>query len=80
MADLTIYGRPGCQACALTIRKAKELGLDFDYVNVDTDIAASAQLIAAGHRTLPLVSTQTDEWTGFRPDLLDRLGAARARR
>lgn len=78
MSDLTIYGRPGCQACSLTIRKAEALGLDFAYINVDADIAAAAQLIAAGHRTLPLVRTPAAEWAGFRPDLLDQLGADRA--
>ncbi len=78
MADITIFGRPGCQASNLTIRKAEAIGLDFSCVNVDADIAASAQLIAAGYRTLPLVKTPTEEWTGFQPDRLEQLGAARA--
>jgi len=73
MAALTIYGSPGCQGCKLTVRKAEALGLSFDYVDVSAEVAAAAQLLAEGHRTLPVICSGSEIWTGFRPDLLERV-------
>lgn len=73
MSDLTIYGRPGCQQTAQTIAKAKSLGMTFDWVDVDDDMAAASNLLSAGFRTLPVVRAGDTHWTGFRPDLLNHL-------
>lgn len=72
-ARITIYGRADCHQCAATARKAEDLGLTFVYVDVDEDIASAARLIAADHRTLPVVEAGGQVWTGFRPDLLAKL-------
>lgn len=73
MPDLIIFGRSGCQQSAQTICKAKACGLTFDWVDVDADIAAAAQLLSEGFRTLPVVRAGEQHWTGFRPDLLNHL-------
>ncbi len=73
MVALVIYGGPGCQGCKLTIRKAEALGLSFDYVDVSAEVDAAAQLLAEGHRTLPVVRAGSEVWTGFRPDLLEKV-------
>jgi len=76
MADLTIYGSPGCQGCKATVRKAEALGLSFTYIDVSIDLAAAALLVAEGHRSLPVVEAGETVWTGFRPDLLDKVAEA----
>lgn len=73
MADLTIYGSPGCQGCKATIRKAEALGLSYGYVDVSIEIDAAARLVADGHKSLPVVYAGAEVWTGFRPDLLDKI-------
>jgi glutaredoxin len=55
VAEYIVYGRPGCPWCD----KAKELlGVtrqDFTYVDLSQNPEKRAELIAAGHRTVPQV-------------------------
>lgn len=74
MPDLVIYGRADCVQCKATSRAAAKLGLTFDYVDLDQDMAAQARMINAGHRSLPVVEYGDEVWTGFRPDRLARIG------
>ena len=72
-ASITIYGRHNCPQCGATVRKAEALGLPFSYVDLDDDIAAAARLLAQNHRSLPVVEAGDQVWSGFRPDLLDKV-------
>jgi len=67
--NVTVYGRPGCVACHYTRRKMDELGVDYEYVDIDGDHAAD--LLEQGDWTaLPIVlvdhPSYTDGWCGFR--------------
>ena len=77
MTDLTIYGRAACVQCKATAREAERIGLTFSYVDLDQDIAASARLINAGFRELPVVECGELVWTGFRPDRLQEARRAK---
>ena len=71
--DLVIYGRPNCQQCHATRRKADALGLAHRYVDLDQDADAECRLPQEGHRSLPVVEAGDLVWVGVRPDLLEGL-------
>jgi glutaredoxin-like protein NrdH len=74
MSDqVTIYtkrdedGAP-CQACRLTKNLLDKQNFAYVEIDVTDNEKQRAELIAAGHRQMPVVMTPTDVWTGFRPD------------
>lgn len=73
MRHLVIYGRPGCPQCAATCRKAEALGLAFDYHDVELEEDLGERLRRDGWRSLPVVETGHESWSGYRPDLLEKL-------
>lgn len=74
MTAITVYGRHGCAQCIATVRKAEQLGLTVTYVDLDLDPDMECRLVQEGHRSLPVVDAGDQHWSGFRPDLLARLG------
>jgi len=44
------------------------MGITYQLVDLDTRPDAIEQLQALGFRQLPVVITQDDRWSGFRPD------------
>jgi len=51
-------------------------GLAFEMVNVDLVPEAVEDLRAMGFRQLPVVVAGEDKWSGFRPDMINRLHSA----
>lgn len=77
MPEITLYSRTVCQQCTATKRKFAKHGIPFTEVNVEHDEAAAQFLRDAGYTQAPVVITSDgDEWTGFRPDLIEALAAA----
>lgn len=80
--NVTVYGRPGCQPCIATKRRLDTLGVLYRFVDLDQpDQKTNAELLRlAGVTHLPHVVVHDEHrnnasWSGFRPDLLDRLAA-----
>jgi glutaredoxin len=48
-------------------------GLEFEMVNVDLVPDAADELRAMGFRQLPVVVAGETRWSGFRPDMINRL-------
>lgn len=74
MPQITVYTRTVCQQCTATKRKIKKEGLEalLVEINVEHDEAAAQFLRDAGYTEAPVVITSFgDEWTGFRPDLVE---------
>lgn len=65
---ITVYTKPGCQPCKATKRELDIAGLQYTVRDVTQDHAAAAELAARGLRTVPVVVTDTDMWSGHRPD------------
>jgi glutaredoxin-like protein NrdH len=74
MSDqVTIYTKRGsdgspCQACRLTKNLLDRENLAYVEIDVTDNEKHQAELIAAGHRQMPVVMTPTDVWAGFRPE------------
>lgn len=52
-------------------------GFDFDMVNLDQVPEAADTLREMGFRQLPVVVAGKTRWSGFRPDMINRLTATR---
>lgn len=72
---ITIYTRDDCVQCHATKRAMESRGFAFELVNIDQDPCAADSLRAQGFRSLPVVFAGEESWSGFRPDMINRLRA-----
>ncbi|MGQ9453217.1 glutaredoxin-like protein NrdH [Leclercia sp. TB492] len=70
---IIIYTRNDCVQCHATKRAMESRGVTFEMVNVDLVPDAAETLKAQGFRQLPVVIAGETRWSGFRPDLINRL-------
>lgn len=70
---IIIYTRNDCVQCHATKRAMESRGVAFELVNVDLVPDAAETLRAEGFRQLPVVIAGETRWSGFRPDLINRL-------
>lgn len=80
-ANVTVYTREGCVQCNATTRDLKKAGIEYALIDLTHDEAAAEALRREGHQQMPVVVTENETWTGYRPDLIKayaRLSAAAA--
>lgn len=70
---ITVYSKNNCQQCKITKRKLTSMGITYHEYNVDEDPKALEYLLERGLRSLPVVVTEDDTWTGLRMDKLNNL-------
>ena len=70
---IIIYTRNNCVQCHATKRAMESRGFDFELINIDNHPDAADMLRAQGFRQLPGVVTEQSSWSGFRPDMINRL-------
>ena len=70
---ITIYTRDDCVQCHATKRAMESRGFEFEMINVDLVPEAADTLRAEGFRQLPVVIAGETRWSGFRPDMINRL-------
>lgn len=70
---ITIYTRNDCVQCHATKRAMESRGFDFELINLDLHPEAADYLREKGFRQLPVVVTEQESWSGFRPDMINRL-------
>ncbi len=70
---IIIYTRNDCVQCHATRRAMESRGLAFEMVNVDQQPDAADTPARAGFRQLPVVIAGELRWSGFRPDMINRL-------
>ena len=70
---ITIYTRNDFVQCHATKRAMESRGFEFEMVNVDLVPDAAETLRAQGFRQLPVVIAGETRWSGFRPDMINRL-------
>ncbi|WP_105630971.1 glutaredoxin-like protein NrdH [Cronobacter dublinensis] len=72
---ITIYTRNDCVQCHATKRALESRGIAFDTINLDEQPEAIDTLREQGFRQLPVVMADDLSWSGFRPDMINRLCA-----
>ena len=73
--SIIIYTRNDCVQCHATKRAMESRGVAFEMVNVDQVPVAADTLRKQGFRQLPVVVAGETSWSGFRPDMINRLSA-----
>ena len=74
---ITLLGKPNCVACVATERELAKKGLDFNKIDITTDLTAYDRAISLGHMAAPVVIVEEtgENWSGFRPERIASLVA-----
>lgn len=68
-----VFSKPACVQCNATYRKLKERGIEYEVIDVSQDTEALNRIKELGYLQAPVVMTDDDHWSGFRPDKIDAL-------
>jgi glutaredoxin-like protein NrdH len=75
--NVTMYSKPGCQACTATKRALDRHGIAYAEVDITADHHAAQRLREMGSLELPRIEVTwydgRDSWTGFRPSKIEQL-------
>ena len=70
---VTVYSKPSCVQCSASYRALDSKGIDYQVVDMSQDADALERVKALGYLQAPVVITDEDHWSGFRPDHIDRI-------
>jgi glutaredoxin-like protein NrdH len=70
---VTVYTKPACVQCNATYRALDKKGITYQSVDISQDPAALVRLRSMGYMQAPVVITDKDHWSGFRPDKINEL-------
>ena len=73
---VTVYTKPSCVQCNATYRALDKKGIVYNKVDISQDAAALERVRNLGYMQAPVVITDNDHWSGFRPDKIDSLAQA----
>lgn len=65
---ITVYAKPNCVQCNATYRALDAKGLPYRSVDLTGDDEAMNLVKAMGYQQAPVIVTDGDHWSGFRPD------------
>lgn len=68
---MVVYVKPSCVQCTATFRALDSKGLEYEVLDLSEDPVALAEVKALGYLQAPIVITDEDHWSGFRPDKID---------
>lgn len=69
----TVYTKPSCVQCNATYRALDSKGIEYDIVDLSEDPAALETVKELGYLQAPVVVTDDEHWSGFRPDKIEAL-------
>jgi glutaredoxin-like protein NrdH len=70
---ITVYSKPACVQCTATYRALDKQGIEYEIFDVSVDEKALETVKALGYLQAPVVVTEDDHWSGFRPDKIATL-------
>lgn len=68
-----VYTKPSCVQCNATYRALDSKGIEYEVIDLTNDDQALERVKALGYLQAPVVVTDSDHWSGFRPDKIDEL-------
>lgn len=74
---ITVYTKPACVQCNATHRALDSKGIEYRSVDLSEDPNALDVVKAMGYLQAPVVVTDNDHWSGFRPDKIATLVGGR---
>lgn len=72
---VTVYTKPSCVQCNATYRALDSKGIEYEILDLSVDAGALEQVKELGYLQAPVVITDGDHWSGFRPDKIDELAS-----
>jgi glutaredoxin-like protein NrdH len=73
---ITVYTKPACVQCTATYKALDKQGITYDSVDISMDTEARDYVMALGYLQAPVVVTENEHWSGFRPDRIKALAGA----
>lgn len=64
---VTVYSKADCPQCDRTRHDLDALGITYHTIDLGHDREQLQRLIAAGHRSAPVVETESGSWSGYHP-------------
>lgn len=71
----TVYTKPSCVQCTATYRALDSKGIEYDVVDLSEDPSALETVKELGYLQAPVVVTDDEHWSGFRPDKISQLAS-----
>lgn len=71
--SITVYSKPACVQCTATTRSLTAKGIAYTIVDLTEDDDARRFVESLGYRQAPVVISDADHWSGFRPDRIAAL-------
>ena len=71
--SITVYSKPACVQCTATTRSLTAKGIAYTVVDLTEDDDARRFVESLGYRQAPVVISDADHWSGFRPDRIAAL-------
>ena len=72
-AAITVYSKPACVQCNATYKALDRNGLDYQIVDTTDNPHARDHVMSLGYFQAPVVVTENQHWSGFRPDHIKNL-------
>jgi len=70
---VTVYTKPACVQCNATYRALDKQGITYQSVDLSQDPEALERVRSLGYLQAPVVVTDSDHWSGFRPDKIKEI-------
>jgi glutaredoxin-like protein NrdH len=74
---LTVYTLPNCMQCTMTKKALERTGVPYVAVDLATDESAVETVQRLGYTSAPVVTVGAASWSGFQPDKISAVAAAR---
>lgn len=65
-----VFSKPACVQCDATYRALTAAGIPYTTTDLTTNPDALEHVKQLGYMQAPVVVTDTEHWSGFRPDLI----------
>jgi glutaredoxin-like protein NrdH len=72
---VTVYTKPSCVQCTATYRALDSKGIEYQVLDLSVDEGALEAVKELGYLQAPVVITDAEHWSGFRPDKIDELAS-----
>ncbi|UOQ60360.1 glutaredoxin-like protein NrdH [Leucobacter rhizosphaerae] len=70
---VTLFSKPSCVQCTATARAFKERGIAHVVRDLSEEVDALELVKGLGYMQAPVVVTDDEHWSGFRPDRINEL-------
>jgi glutaredoxin-like protein NrdH len=72
---MIVFVKPACVQCTATYRALDSKGIKYNVLDLSISPFALEYIKMLGYLQAPVVITEDDHWSGFRPDKIDEYAA-----